>query len=250
MPYFWIIQEKVPAGLGFSLFHLPHLLWMGGILLAVLAVSISCRKWKETTVRRLLCILSWSMIVLELGKDLILGVTHQFRPTYLPLDLCGISIWIEFAAVRKPHPLLLELVYSLSLPGACLALLFPNWFSLPLWNFYSLHSFLLHGVLVMIPAVLLARHVLRPNWKRLPFCFGCLAAMSIPIAMVNRRFGTNFFFLSRPSAGSPLEWFGTVFGNYRIGLPVLMLLIWTGMYGIPALVRRWKTKKQQPANHA
>ena len=204
MPYFWIIQEKVPAGLGFSLFHLPHLLWMGGILLAVLAVSISCRKWKETTVRRLLCILSWSMIVLELGKDLILGVTHQFRPTYLPLDLCGISIWIEFAAVRKPHPLLLELVYSLSLPGACLALLFPNWFSLPLWNFYSLHSFLLHGVLVMIPAVLLARHVLRPNWKRLPFCFGCLAAMSIPIAMVNRRFGTNFFFLSRSSAGSPL----------------------------------------------
>lgn len=237
MTYFWTAQEEVPAGLGFPLFGTAHLLWMGGVLLAVLAVSCTSRRWKPETVHRLLCGLTWAALGLEVLKDGALLLTEQFRPNYLPLDLCGLSIFLEFAAVRKPHPLLLELVYSLSLPGACLALLFPNWFSLPLWNFYSLHSFFLHGLLVMVPGVLLARNILRPSWKRLPFCFTCVAAACVPVSLVNRRFGTNFFFLARPSDGSPLVWFEQVFGSHLIGLPVLMALIWAGMYGIPAAVR-------------
>ena len=152
MTYFWTIQEHVPDGLGFRLFGIAHLLWLGGIVLAVLAIALTCRRWKPETVHRLLCGLTWAALLLEICKDGVLLYTGQFRPNYLPLDLCGLSIFVEFAAVRKPRPLLLEPVYSLSLPGACLALLFPNWFSLPLWNFFSLHSFLLHGLLVLVPA--------------------------------------------------------------------------------------------------
>ena len=144
MTYFWTIQEHVPDGLGFRLFGIAHLLWLGGIVLAVLAIALTCCRWKPETVHRLLCGLTWAALLLEICKDGVLLYTGQFRPNYLPLDLCGLSIFVEFAAVRKPRPLLLEPVYSLSLPGACLALLFPNWFSLPLWNFFSLHSFLLH----------------------------------------------------------------------------------------------------------
>lgn len=242
MSYFWLTQEEVPDGLGFSLFHLPHLLWMGGIILAVFAIALCCRRWNAAFVRKLLCRMTWVILILELLKETVLLVTGQFRPTYLPLDLCGLSIFVEFAAVRKPHPLLLELVYSLSLPGACLALLFPNWFHLPLWNFFSLHSFLLHGLLILIPAMLLGIGQLRPDWKHLPFCFTCIAAACIPVSLVNRQFGTNFFFLARPSKGSPLVWFEQVFGNHLIGLPVLMVLIWLGMYGIPVVIEMVRRK--------
>ena len=137
MTYFWTIQEHVPDGLGFRLFGIAHLLWLGGIVLAVLAIALTCRRWKPETVHRLLCGLTWAALLLEICKDGVLLYTGQFRPNYLPLDLCGLSIFVEFAAVRNPRPLLLEPVYSLSLPGACLALLFPNWFSLPLWNFFQ-----------------------------------------------------------------------------------------------------------------
>ena len=34
MTYFWTIQEHVPDGLGFRLFGIAHLLWLGGIVLA------------------------------------------------------------------------------------------------------------------------------------------------------------------------------------------------------------------------
>ena len=46
MTYFWTIQEHVPDGLGFRLFGIAHLLWLGGIVLAVLAIALTCRRWK------------------------------------------------------------------------------------------------------------------------------------------------------------------------------------------------------------
>ena len=178
MTYFWTIQEHVPDGLGFRLFGIAHLLWLGGIVLAVLAIALTCRRWKPETVHRLLCGLTWAALLLEICKDGVLLYTGQFRPNYLPLDLCGLSIFVEFAAVRNPRPLLLEPVYSLSLPGACLALLFPNWFSLPLWNFFSLHSFLLHGLLVLVPAVRSIFHV--PDGASLLAAIIVLAIMILP----------------------------------------------------------------------
>ena len=102
MTYFWTIQEHVPDGLGFRLFGIAHLLWLGGIVLAVLAIALTCRRWKPETVHRLLCGLTWAALLLEICKDGVLLYTGQFRPNYLPLDLCGLSIFVEFAAVRNP----------------------------------------------------------------------------------------------------------------------------------------------------
>ena len=68
MTYFWTAQEEVPAGLGFPLFGAAHLLWMGGVLLAVLAVSCTSRRWKPETVHRLLCGLTWAALGLEVLK--------------------------------------------------------------------------------------------------------------------------------------------------------------------------------------
>lgn len=81
MTYFWTIQEHVPDGLGFRLFGIAHLLWLGGIVLAVLAIALTCRRWKPETVHRLLCGLTWAALLLEICKDGVLLYTGQFRPT-------------------------------------------------------------------------------------------------------------------------------------------------------------------------
>lgn len=237
MHYFWTTQEHIPSGLGFSLYGLSHLLCLSCVIVICIAGVLLYRRLSPNGKHRLLCILGWSMAGLELCKDVFLLVTGQFRLGYLPLDLCGMSIFLEIAAVYIPKPHLTELIYSLSMPGAVLALLFPNWNSLPIWSYMSLHSFTLHTLLLLIPVLMLVSRTIRPSIRRLPFCFTCIAAMSVPVALVNRCFGTNFFFLARPSKGSPLVWFEQVFGNHLIGLPVLMAMIWTGMYGLPALLR-------------
>lgn len=247
MSLFWTSQEQIPAGHGFSCYHLPHLLWLCAIVLLCVGMARSYRRMNRPQRKKLLYGLVWGMLGLEIAKDIFLLATGQFHMTYLPLDLCGLSIFVEFAVVYCDSPLLLELVYSLSLPGACMALLFPDWNSLPLWNYMSLHSFLLHGLLILFPILLLSAGELRPNPKRLPFCFTCIAAACIPIALINRQFGTNFFFLSRPSSGSPLVWFERIFGNHVIGFPVLMAGVWLILYGVPVLVRclRKRNKKHR-----
>ncbi len=240
MTYFWTTQEHIPGGLGFQLYSLPHLFWLGCIFLCCIAAAFLFRRMTAVGQKKLFRILAWTMVGMELIKDGVLLLTGQFRPGYLPLDLCGLSIFMELAAVYVPKPFLTELVYSLSLPGALLALLFPNWNSLPLWNYMSLHSFILHGILLLIPVMQLSLGIIHPNVRRLPFCFTCIVAACVPVALINRYFGTNFFFLARPSKGSPLVWFEQVFGNHLIGLPMLMAIIWAGMYGLPTLLQSMK----------
>ncbi|MCD8218881.1 MAG: YwaF family protein [Ruminococcus sp.] len=216
MAYFWTARENVPYGIGFTLYHWQHLLWILGIVLtAVWTTRWFCRATQHSQ-KRLLHILVWLMAALEVCKDLVLLGTGQFRAAYLPLDLCGLSIGLELAAVYRQNTLLCECVYSLSLPGACLALLFPNWNKLPMLNFFCLYGFVLRGLLVLIPVLLFCLCMAWPNAKRLPFCFGCIALTCIPVSLVNRRFGTNFFFLSAPLKGSPLVWFERVCGSHLI----------------------------------
>ena len=153
-----------------------------------------------------------TLCLLEVLKQVILLTTHQFGKQYLPFDLCGISILFCLLEIWKPCAYFGELLYSLSLPGTLLALFFPNWNRLPLWNFFCIHSFLFHTLLLLLPVLLLADGTLQPNWKRLPLSFLTLAACSVVVAWLNRLWGTNFFFLSQPSKGSPLVWFADWFG--------------------------------------
>lgn len=239
---FLTAQEQIPDGNGFALFHTTHLV----ILLFICCVLVLCiRLYRHSTQKRLW---QWgivtALLLLEVLKQGILLATRQFGMQYLPLDLCGLSIFFYLFYVWKPCAYFGELLYSLSLPGTLLALLFPNWNRLPLWNFFCLHSFVLHMLLLLLPVLLLADGTLQPNWHRLPLSFTTLAGCSVVVAWCNRQWGTNFFFLSKPSKGSPLVWFANWFGEslYWIGFPVLIAAIWGLLYGLPILLQ-WVLKK-------
>lgn len=241
---FLTAQEQMPAGNGFVLFHGTHL----AVLLLICCILVLCIHFYRHSKQKRLW--QWSIVtallLLEVLKQGILFATGQFGLQYLPLDLCGLSIFFCLFYVWKPCVYLGELLYSLSLPGTLLALLFPNWNRLPLWNFFCIHSFVLHTLLLFLPVLLLADGTLQPNWHRLPLSFTTLAGCSIIVAWCNRQWGTNFFFLSKPSKGSPLIWFANWFGEslYWIGFPVLIAAIWGLLYGLPILFH-WLLKKIQ-----
>lgn len=240
MQFFWCAQEQIPSDIGFSLYSMTHWFWIFGISLGCTLLALCMKKTTGQFQQKILCSLVWTMVLLECAKDMMLIITDQFRPNYLPLDLCGLSIFLELAAVYFAKPFLYELIYSLSLPGAVLALLYPNWNSLPIWSYMSLHSFLLHGILTAIPIMMLASSMFSPNIRRLPICLLCLMAASVPIIWINSMLGTNFFFLARPSKGSPLVWFEKTMGNHLIGLPIMITLVWLLLYGLPIFIRKIK----------
>ena len=159
--------------------------------------------------------------------------------------MIGLFICLWYAL--RPNPWAGELLFAVSLPGAAMALLFPGWSILPPGSFLTIHSFTFHMLLCLIPMLLLSTGEVRPDPRRLWFCAVFLVGTAIPIWLLDRRWGTNFYFLSYPGVGNPLVWFEEWFGNpgYQIGLPVCAAVLWAVQYGIVWLTRRLRRSKKE-----
>lgn len=240
MDYFFTTQEHIPAGLGFRLYGAGHLCWLLGGAAAAAVLCVCYRRAGPSGRRKLGLAVCGVCLGIEIIKDIMLFATGQFLLNYLPLDLCGIAIFGEGLCALRPGPLKKELCYCLFMPGALMALLFPNWTPLPFWNLMSLHSFLLHILLVAYPLMLLSGGDFRPNPKNLPKCFGIGLAMCPPIYLVDRLWNENFFFLNVPSPDSPLSLFAQWWGSpgYLLSLPLITWSVWLALYLPFALVRK------------
>ena len=246
MTFFFTSQEHIPPGLGFPLFGREHLLWLAGIAAAIGALCPVCRRMSPQARKKLYLGLALGALVLDGVWDLVLLVTGQFAWNYLPLDLCGLAMFAELLWALRRGRLLGELCYCLFLPGAVMALVFPNWTPLPTWNLLYLRSFLLHGLLVAQPVLAVAAGDLRPDARNLPKCLGVALALCVPIYAVDKALNQNFFFLNTPSPGSPLELFAAWLGEpgYLLGLPVMLVLVWVVLY-LPLTL--WRKQKQKSA---
>ncbi len=235
----------MPSGSGFELYGALHWGWLIFIAAAGAALCVTYRRSGGAARRRLGLSLAVFMAALEILKDVILIVTGQFRINYLPLDLCGIAIFGEALCAVRPSPIKKELCYCLFLPGAVMALLFPNWTPTPFFNFLHLHSFLLHGALTIYPVMLLAGGDLRPDVRNLPKCFIIGLAMCPPVYIIDRLFNENFFFLNAPSPNSPLSLFEKWLGNpgYLIAFPLIAAALWFFMY-MPFVIKGPKVMKR------
>ena len=95
-----------------------------------------------------------------------------------------------------------QVLYTLCLPGAAAALVFPDWTVYPQWSLMNINSFLVHGLLILFGAPA-GGGTIRPRlsaiWKPLLF----LAVVTPPIWLFNRTWGTNYFFLNTASPNSP-----------------------------------------------
>lgn len=238
--FFAFYYNDLPEGSGFNLYGPEHLSFLLAIALGAAALCVAYRRTRPEG-RPFFCrVVAGLCFTLELGKQvLMLATLSPYPVTQLPLHLCGLGIFIQAADAFIPrwNKTTHEILYSLSLPGAASALIFPDWPEYPIFNFYSLQSFIIHGLLLCYPLMLLAGRQLRPNWRNLWRSALFLVIIAIPMHFVNRRLGTNFLFLNESSPGSPLELLEAQTGShsYLPGYAVLILIIWLAMY-IPFII--------------
>ena len=240
MEHFWYTSDNIPKGLGFSHFDSFHLAW----LLAGAAVIFLCcllyrnRNEKRRSVWRkavaLLLIADELLLVLPM---IAMGV---FRAAYLPFELCSINLFLIAWHAWKPNRTLGAYLYTVCIPGALAAMLFPSWTKLPALNFVQIHSFTLHILLIMYPVLLLAAGELKPRLRDVPKCMGLLAALACIALILNLLWDTNFMFLMRVSKGNPLYIFEQAWGNHLYGFPVLIAAIIAIMYAPIEIYHRLK----------
>ena len=248
---FFKTKSEIPEGLGFNTFGLTHLLWL--LAFAVIcAVSIAVYKKSNDKSRNIIRITLGVIIVLEeIVKDIVSAAVGSLGVGDLPFHLCGINILLIGFDIIKRTKTVENFLYYIGIPGAMLALLFPNWTALPCNNFFHIHSFTVHIMLVLYPLLLVSSGEIKPDIKTMPKCIALLVLMAIPVYFLNMWLGTNFMFLMDPETGNPLGLFEKYLGSHLWGFPVLLPIVMFVMY-LPILVinklKRVKPKELATAN--
>ena len=234
MQYWLDTTETIPDGVGFSHFDPCHLTWLAaGAVFAVLACLLYRRL--DVAGRKGMRIAFAALILAdEVFKYIILFIGDRWLPTYLPLHLCSINIFLIAYHAFRPGKLLDNFLYIICIPGALAALLFPSWTELPSSSAMHIHSFTVHILLITYPIMLLAGRDIRPQAKFLPKCLLLLCGLALIALGANLVFGTNFMFLMSADKGNPLYFFKQ-FGSHLIGFPVIISAIIAVMYGPIAL---------------
>ena len=156
MDTFLMTKFTIPPGYGMGAYSLGHFLWLAAIISATVAVAAKYKEMDGRHRRYLLYVLASAALLDELYKDIVPIVTGQWNWGFLPLHICSISIFVIMIHAITHSVRAAEFLYAVSLPTAVMALVFPNWTSsLPFWNYESIHSFSIHGLIVIYPAILL-----------------------------------------------------------------------------------------------
>ncbi len=243
MEHFWDTVDTIPEGLGFSHFDGVHIMWLVILAVTVIINSIFFRRLSEKGQDRWKKIVALLIVLDEIYKDIGLHIGGNYSVGYLPLHLCSINIFLIALHCFRPSKTLDNFLYTVCIPGALAAALFPTWTKLPVDNFMHLHSSTVHILLILYPAVLAINGKLQISWKKIPHCLGILVVLAIPIYFVNLWLDTNFMFLMEADKGNPLYWFGQNWGNHLWGFPVLISAVLLVMYGPLELIRKLKKEK-------
>ena len=237
MIMFFVTSDNIPEGMGFQTFGLTHILWLLAGLAFCVAACVFYRRLSADKQKLALKVLGIYIFLQEMVKDLVLACLGEFGWGYLPLHLCGINILLIAFDVCKQTKTVRSFLYYFAIPGAMLALLFPNWTKMPVWNFFHIHSFTIHILLVLYPLLLVTTGQVSTDLRSALKGVALLVAMAVPVYFLNLLWDTNFMFLMQPDSGNPLELFEKLLGSHLWGFPILLPVVILVMY-LPACIHR------------
>ena len=246
MKYFLDTVETIAPNAGFSQFGALHLIWLAVFLAAVVVNCILYSKMGVVGRNRWKKVVAGLIVLDEIYKMAMLAIGGRYTVGYLPLHLCSINIFVVAFYTWKPTRPVGAFLYTVCIPGAIAALLFPSWTSLPLGNFMHWHSFTIHILLAMYPLVLAISGELKLSIRDIPKCLLILVGMAIPVYGINLLLDTNFMFLMYAEEGNPLLIFEQLFGNHLLGYPVIIAGVLIVMYTPVLIFNKIKSKKNPP----
>ena len=230
--YLFYSADNIPEGVGFSLFSLGHLIWLGCIAVLIAWVCGRYRRCDENGRQKMRRGVSALLIADELLKITVLSAIGYYDASYLPLHLCSINIFVCLWYTLRPNKMAAEVLYALSIPGALVALLSPTWVELPFINLMSFHSFSVHGLLILYPMMLLTSGEHRPSIRRFRMPLTFMLVLSPILYVFNTIFDTNFMFLNGTADNIVLETIESIVTPrfYILGLVALVMVVWLLMY--------------------
>lgn len=233
MSLFFTYETELPADVGYSLYSPAHISAIAVSLLITAFILIRFTISNEAArlrIRRVTAVIPVIMLAVRLTYVVICGASIVYE---LPLHLCsmtGIFCFIyEFYLKKSPYvrSVLGQAMYALCLPGAMMAILFPNGTVYPIIHYISFESYLFHSLIIAYICIRLVDKGITPGLKEAYKGILFLLIIVPPVYLFNVIFNTNFMFVILPSQGSPLYGFYTAGGytGYRIGFAFVAIVV-------------------------
>ncbi len=167
---FWIHRDQIYAkglDLGFSVFSPGHIIWLLAIAVCSVIVGRFYVRLSETGRSNLRKAIGLSVILLDALKITVMGLFGVNNIEFLPL----------------------------------LAIFFPSANMYPWWNFYCIHIFLYHALIIFYFVMLYMAGEFHPTYSGLLITFAFMAVFAVPIYQINVNFGVNYMFIGMRSDG-------------------------------------------------
>ncbi len=204
MKYFWTHKDNIPEGMGYGQFSFQHLIWL--LMTAALTTGFVFVYLNADAERRIILLRSVSvtLMVIEVLKMIIIAFSDVKFSDYLPLELCSFAAYfIVVDSFWIGNDVFPEMLLTMFLPGAIMAVLFPTTSTLPAVNFYTIHQFVYHGLII---AYIIARFVNGEIPLSYPGVWKSIMQVIILAAvifLIDTKFDKNFMFL-RDTYGNPM----------------------------------------------
>lgn len=242
MQYFLDTTETIPSGVGWAHFDTTHFIWLAVCAVTIALNCLLYRRLDEKGKGRWKKIVAALIVGDELFKMVMLTIGGRYEWDYLPLHLCSINIFVIAFHAWRPNRTVGGFLYTVCIPGAIAAMLFPTWVKLPVLNFMHLHSFTVHILLVMYPMVLALCGETKPQAREIPKYLAILAGLALVALVANLVLDTNFMFLMYAEKGNPLYIFQQLWGSHLLGFPVLITAVMIVMFVPMGIYRKLRKK--------
>ena len=230
--YFWKYQNELPDGVGYAQFDVTHL-----SILAVLIIAGAVYLWTyikaAPNMRKKISLVTAWVLFLLLPVRMTYAVIKNIPIIYeLPLHLCsmtGILVLIHRLTLYRFGWMkwLGKVLYTFCLPGAALAVIFPDGTIYPPVSFISIESYLFHFLIIVYIVSSIINKEIIPGMKGWYVNILFLAATVPGVYLFDIKYNANYMFLLSPVKGSPLEWCMKLLGHdlYLVGYAAIAVIV-------------------------
>ena len=146
---FFAMIDTLPEGYGYGQFSKVHKILLITVLLFS-AIYSFIYKSSPFEIRPIFRISTASiLIIIEIIKLLVIHFTSDELLNYLPLEICSFASYAIVAdTISSSSDFITEMILIAFLPAALVALIYPTTIGLPLFNFFTIHQFVFHGLIL------------------------------------------------------------------------------------------------------
>ena len=200
--FWWVKQYIIDKGydVGHDLFSIGHLIWIAIIISICIIVSKHYKKASKEEITRFRKICALLFFFLEYTKIVaVLLIYPQYGYIYPPLHLCSFAgIFILIDALFPNKKIINSLWLYVFLLSGILGVISPSP-NYPWINFFGIHEFLFHGLLVVYSIFKIAIGESKPRYIGIWVSTLFVAILMVPIYYIDVIFDKGFMFLTTPA---------------------------------------------------